>query len=61
LNGLKAIAVPRPLPDVLKVKRETERPRLAQALSAQPSVTKEEPETGLDCSGISIAAPDIRL
>src|SRR5581483_7227984 len=31
LNGLKAIAVPRPLPDVLNVKRETGRSRLAQA------------------------------
>jgi len=29
--------------------------------SAQPSFLKDEPETGLDCSGISKAAPDIRI
>src|ERR1700761_115471 len=38
LNGLKAIAVPRPLTDVLNEKGETGRSRLKQALSAQPSV-----------------------
>src|ERR1700761_7932792 len=44
LNGLKAIAVPRPLTDVLHVKRETGRPRLAQVCWPNPLFKKEEPE-----------------
>src|ERR1700750_2829341 len=62
LNGLNAIVV------YFRVRRQTkncvkgsEQPIAAQARFAQPSVSKDEPETGLDCSGISKAAPDIRV
>jgi hypothetical protein len=54
LNGLIAIVdVQRPSTDALKI-QGSEQPPLAQ-----PSVLKDEPETGLDCSGIIKAAPEI--
>src|SRR5215470_5653145 len=59
LNGLKAIAVPRPLRDESNVRREN-RTTLAQACFGPTLSSKDEPAGGLDCSGISIAAPDIR-
>src|SRR5215469_1652933 len=57
LNGLKAIVWdPRSV-----ARRITDLRGSEQRPSAQPSHLKDEPETGLDCSGISKAAPDIRL
>src|SRR6185437_11230434 len=55
LNGLKAIAVPRPLTDVLNVKRETGRSRLAQAFVGPTLFSRRRSrKSGLDCSGISL-------
>jgi len=62
LNGLKAIVLgSASSPDEFIVQGETGQPCSAHACFGPILFAKDEPASGLDCSGISKAAPDIRV